>query len=297
MEERSLPRGSAGAGAILGCPEADSALEGSLDISELQGLWLVIAAHPDDEIIGCGGLLQRHPAHAIVYLTEGAPKDRRLRGANAGLSRSAYAALRRRETRACHALLGSSQEQLFWLDFPDQELIFSLLEAAQRVAALLTTLRPQLVIGHAYEGGHPDHDAAAFIARASRRLAAELNPPPLLWEMTSYHHAHGQLSVGRFLPHAGREWRCVLSPSERQLKRRMLSAHASQAEVLEPFFACEEERFREAGPTDFGAAPHPGPLHYERLGWPLRAATFCEQARAAEAHIRELTGAQRLGAA
>ena len=71
-----------------------------------------------------------------------------------------------------------------------------LTELAHRLREILEREKPQAVITHAYEGGHPDHDAAAFAVRAACRLAAE--PPPIL-EMALYHRRDGRLVSGEFL--------------------------------------------------------------------------------------------------
>ena len=36
---------------------------------------LVIAAHPDDDVIGAGALMARVPRVRVLYVTDGAPRD------------------------------------------------------------------------------------------------------------------------------------------------------------------------------------------------------------------------------
>src|SRR6476661_8567872 len=52
---------------------------------------LVLAAHPDDETIGASLLLSRFPQSAVVFLTDGAPRDTRFWSAQVNGSREAYA--------------------------------------------------------------------------------------------------------------------------------------------------------------------------------------------------------------
>ena len=44
-------------------------------LAPLLGRTLVIVAHPDDETITCGGLLQRMRDPCVVFATDGAPED------------------------------------------------------------------------------------------------------------------------------------------------------------------------------------------------------------------------------
>ena len=57
----------------------------------------VLAAHPDDETIGASALLARFPQSLIIYLTDGAPRDRNLWPPGMAGEREQYAAVRRRE--------------------------------------------------------------------------------------------------------------------------------------------------------------------------------------------------------
>jgi len=55
------------------------------------------------------------------------------------------------------------------------------------------------VVTHPYEGGHPDHDAAAFVTCMRCGSRGKRETPLLAMEMTSYHGVGGKLTVGAFL--------------------------------------------------------------------------------------------------
>lgn len=226
----------------------------------------MVAAHPDDETVGAASLLLRTPSAAVIHLTDGAPRDPRLRPRGAE-DRAAYARTRRDEALAALAEAGLAAHQVIGLGATDQEAAHVLAPLARELAALLDRLRPGLVITHPFEGGHPDHDTAALVARAAGALLGRRGiRPPRLWEMTSYHLAAGGLATGGFLPGPAPVRVRSLGPPEREVKRRMLARYRSQAAVLAPF-GLEEERFRRAGPVALATRPHPAPLLYEALGW------------------------------
>lgn len=242
---------------------------------------LVLAAHPDDETLGAGAVLALRPGCQVLHLTDGAPADPRLWSQAFQGTREGYAALRQIELRRALERAGVGPERVRSLGARDQEAPLQLAPLTRALVAELRRLRPPALLAQPYEGGHPDHDAAAFIARAAVALLGR--DPPLLLEMTSYHRRDGQLRTGEFLQPAEVET-LVLDASLRATKRAMLDAFASQRPVLEPF-GVEVERFRRAPGYDFTRPPHDGILHYEALGWPMRGARFCELARAA---LREL---------
>jgi len=59
--------------------------------------FMVLAAHPDDEVIGASTLLARFPDSLVVYLTDGAPRDSRLWTGGPYDSREQYAKVRTAE--------------------------------------------------------------------------------------------------------------------------------------------------------------------------------------------------------
>src|SRR5574337_1118495 len=73
-------------------------------LAPLLGNTLVLIAHPDDEAVGCGALLQRMRDPVVVFATDGAPKDRYFWD-KCG-TREAYAELRRQEAQAALGLAG-----------------------------------------------------------------------------------------------------------------------------------------------------------------------------------------------
>src|SRR5260370_25223728 len=61
----------------------------------LMGRTLVLVAHPDDEVIGCGALLRRMRSAVVVFATDAAPRDPHFWQGYS--SREAYADARREE--------------------------------------------------------------------------------------------------------------------------------------------------------------------------------------------------------
>jgi LmbE family N-acetylglucosaminyl deacetylase len=230
---------------------------------------LILAAHPDDETIGASWLLQRLARPVVVLVTDGAPHDRRLWPASAPGDRAGYARLRAEEARQALAMAGVPAQRLRCLGLVDQEATHALAPLVRALDGLLAEVAPVALVVQPYEGGHPDHDACAFAAHAAVSLRQRrAGYAPLLMEMTSYHRHEGTLRTGAFLPGGPGAMELPLLPADRTLKSRMLACYQSQAEVLRPF-AGQPERLRRAPRYDFRLPPHPGPLHYEALGWQL----------------------------
>lgn len=231
----------------------------------------VIAAHPDDEVIGLGGVLPRLHDVAIVHVTDGAPHERRWWGAPELPSREEYARVRRRELAEALSIAGIGEDRMRSLGVVDQEASHDLVGLATRMAAVLAELRCDVAITHPYEGGHPDHDAAAFAVHAACRILHRNGEiAPRILEFTSYHATpDGGVAVCEFLPDAGiEEMDAVLGQPEQDLKRQMIASFITQRETLAWFPAdIGVERFRTAPAYDFTLAPHEGKLHYERFEW------------------------------
>jgi len=134
---------------------------------------LVIAPHPDDESIGCGGSICLHTVRgdhvAAVFLTSGefALND---------LTREKAWAIREAEAEESARILGITS--VTFLRRPDHYLGDGIEEAATELRLLLERQQPQLIyLPHAYEG-HSDHRACQPIVQAA--LSSTLIPPPAL---------------------------------------------------------------------------------------------------------------------
>lgn len=247
---------------------------------------LVLAAHPDDETIGASMLLSRFPQSSVVFLTDGAPRDTRLWSAGVTGSREEYAKTRRQEALRALDYSGVSSQRVFWLGGVDQEGALEIVRLADRFAKILDELRPSILVTHAYEGGHPDHDSAAVVARIAVSLLNADTTPAVL-EMTSYHARDGRCVTGDFLPSESLPELCLeLSSADRARKRQMMEAYASQRLVLESF-PIDRERLRLAPECDFSEPPHRGKLWYECMGWEMTGAHWRELANAAMAGLQE----------
>jgi LmbE family N-acetylglucosaminyl deacetylase len=240
--------------------------------------WLVVGAHPDDEVIGAGALIARSPRAWVVRLTDGSPHNPHDARAAGFRTRAAYARARRREIRAALRVAGMDSSRQIELGCADQDAGHRMAELTLRFAKVLERLGPDAIVTHPYEGGHPDHDAAAFVAHAACRLLGDLAPPVI--EFTSYYARKGKFTVGRYLPGGDRGRPIRLTRREVALKQRMYDRFPSQKAVLDQF-PIGIERFRVAPEYDFTRAPHRGKLNYEYFDWGMDPREWRREAKRA----------------
>ncbi|MBV9076729.1 MAG: PIG-L family deacetylase, partial [Methylobacteriaceae bacterium] len=206
----------------------------------LAGRIALVVAHPDDETLAAGSLLGRIERLTLVHVTDGAPRGGEDAQRHGFASAADYAAARSAELDAALAAAGARPVRRIALGLPDQG-------AADRLAALARSLADlladqDLVLTHAYEGGHPDHDAVAFAVAAATRL----RPGPAVVEFPLYRLGpDGNWQRQDFGPGGPEAEAVVLGPEVVAAKRAMLAAHRSQAETLASF-DLQRELFRTA---------------------------------------------------
>jgi LmbE family N-acetylglucosaminyl deacetylase len=139
---------------------------------------LVVAAHPDDETIGCAGAILRHAAAGdlvtVLIVTDGS-------GSRAGgLKPEEMAARRRSEVEQVRGIF--SGVRLDELGFVEGAWDAALLE--EELRSHLEGERPQVVYGPSCIDFHPEHIAVGkVLAEALGKLAPEERPVVRVYEM------------------------------------------------------------------------------------------------------------------
>ena len=221
---------------------------------------LVLAPHPDDEIVACGiaALRARNAGAAlfVLFLTTGIPPRELLwpwqrRGYEARVIR------RRDEAIAAAPLMGLRPAG--FLEIPSRQLVAHLDAASSAIDRALDETAADCLWVPAFEGAHQDHDAAnALAARAGRRLP--------VWEFATYNYIDGRVRSNRFIDARGGVIELRLSREEAALKRQGLALFASERGNL-AHIRTVEEAYRPLPRHDYAAPPHLGTLFRERFHW------------------------------
>ncbi|EPX60238.1 LmbE-like protein [Cystobacter fuscus DSM 2262] len=222
-----------------------------LPAQALRGSTLFVTAHPDDTVRGASWLLRRSPHAHVVHITPSTPES--------------HAPLPEQASFEALSLAGLGPERLLFLGTMDRTASQELVTLTECLVALLKALRPTLLVVHPYEGGHPDHDAAAFISHAAVALLVRGGrTPPSLLEMAVPTCGHlGPHPIGFQSTRDDRPVATVaLSAGDRALKQRMLACHASPG-WDSGSASSAPEHYRLAPRYDFTRPPHAGRLLYE----------------------------------
>ena len=136
---------------------------------------LVVAAHPDDEVLGCGASIARFvkEGHSVTTLILGEGVTARYGGDNPGLQNRKKKELKN-QLSAANRLLGV--RKVYHLDLPDIKLdTVPLLEIVQRIEAIKRQVMPNTVFTHHWGDLNIDHRTTYnAVMTACRPLPGEL---------------------------------------------------------------------------------------------------------------------------
>jgi LmbE family N-acetylglucosaminyl deacetylase len=176
-----------------------------------RGALLVVAPHPDDEVLGCGGLLaeallRKRPV-CVVLATDGGASH----PGGAGWPRARLARLRHREMQAALRRLGGRALELLQLGLRDGAVGGHETRAVAMLVRTIHRLRPRTVLVPQAGDQHADHRAVHALARAATRRSGVNLAEYAVW--------------GALAPGAG-----MTVPTARHSARRRaaLRCHASQ---------------------------------------------------------------------
>jgi len=118
---------------------------------------LIIAPHPDDESLGCGGSLSRHTSKGsrvkIIFLTDGDKGDFE------GRFGKEYVEIRRKSAKKALHILGVIDFE-FW-GYKDRDFHQVAPEIKERLLSAVETFSPSLIYAPSPLEAHPDHRVAS----------------------------------------------------------------------------------------------------------------------------------------
>jgi LmbE family N-acetylglucosaminyl deacetylase len=221
---------------------------------------LILAPHPDDEIVACAITASRAIAVGarvfVLYLTTGVPPERTLWP----WRRPSYGERvwrRQEEALGVSRLLGV--EIVGLRDTAARCLRFDLDAAFSDIAAAIARCGAEAIWVPAFEGAHQDHDAA-------NALAASVAGTARVWEFAAYNFAGGRVRSNSFAGERGGEIAISGTAAEAEVKRAALASYASERRNLR-HIAAEREACRPLPAHDYGRPPHAGRLFRERFHW------------------------------
>ncbi|WP_101925773.1 MULTISPECIES: PIG-L deacetylase family protein [Luteimonas] len=188
---------------------------------------VVVAPHPDDEALGCGGVIATARRAGVDVVVVSVTDGEACYPDAAVWPVAHLRAVRRRELEAAMACLGVPAGAIVTLDFGDGAV-------AAREAALVDALRRLLREGDrvltTWRGdAHPDHEATA---RAVERAVALTGARGLQFPVWAWHWMSPDAAASP-LPGA---LRCRLDADAQQAKARALACFASQLASEDPAF-------------------------------------------------------------
>jgi LmbE family N-acetylglucosaminyl deacetylase len=200
---------------------------------------------------------------------------------------------------------------------------------ARRLADLFARKGTGIVLTHAYEGGHPDHDAAAFAVHAAGKLLAHRaekwprfsapndalfqkgsigaipkvdstfgsdalarrnpNRQLLIIEMPLYRADPSGWARQSFVPAPDSPELALWLGEDERALKERMVAAHVTQRDLLASFPIDVERFRAAPDYDFTSLPNGGDLLYERQDWGMTGARWLDLARQAFAELEGAT--------
>lgn len=196
---------------------------------------VVVSPHPDDEVLGCGGLIAMASDHGLDITVISVTDGERCYPGNRQWAPDQLRVVRQEELRAALNALGARDADIQALRLPDG----GATDLGDRLAAAIRQrLKPgDLAVATWELDGHPDHDA---VGRAAIKAATEAHCRLLRYPIWAWHWLDPRVCT--FAPSIA--CRLSLGPELRQRKSDAIRCFRSQtgdglAGIAEPVLPAE----------------------------------------------------------
>ena len=129
---------------------------------------VVLAPHPDDETLGCGGTIAKKISEGfevfIILVTDGRHAYSKALGIELNPTPEELSQIRRQEFINATSTLGVPETNLRFLDFEDGTVQKNEKEVETRIAGIMKELQPAEMYFPFKQDSHPDHQALNRIA-------------------------------------------------------------------------------------------------------------------------------------
>ncbi|MDO8662367.1 MAG: PIG-L deacetylase family protein [Candidatus Omnitrophota bacterium] len=195
---------------------------------------LIVAAHPDDEVIGCGGAIAWHSARGdyvrMIIMADGVtsrsynpdipvPRAEELLVYQQAIER------RKTECRDAASLLGVKKNAVYFLDLADQRLdTYPFLDLVKHIEKVKGIFSPTLVYTHFFGDLNLDHRLTAQAVLTAFRPRLGTTAAVKLFEVYETTRISNQAGYGDFVP----DYLLDISPFW-ELKQKALSVYVSES--------------------------------------------------------------------
>ena len=220
---------------------------------------LLIAPHPDDEIVGSYLVIKKilkQKKIVIFFLTNGVI-DKQSLWFWERKNHKNKVKIRKKEMKDSMNFLGI--KNFYLQDISTRSLKENIDKTFKKIVRIKKEHKIDTIFCPAYEGGHQDHDVANFIC-------SRLKKNCMIYEFAEYNYFEKKINNNYFFCSTEKDKVIFLTSSEKKEKEKLLKIYKSESKNLN-YVSFEKESYRELFDYDYTSPPHKGILFYRRFSF------------------------------
>ena len=220
---------------------------------------LLIAPHPDDELVGATFIIKKvlFKTNLIIFFpTNGVISKEEMwlwEKKNYKLK------LEQRINEMKRSLKHLGIKKFYVQDIPTRKLKTNINKTFLKIKEIIKRNRIDTLFCPAFEGGHQDHDVINFICSRFKNNHS-------VYEFAEYNFFKNRINCNEFIKETKNQKTLVLSSNEKKEKKKLLNIYYSEKGNLD-YLAFDKETYRKIFNYDYSLPPHPGRLFYRRFSF------------------------------